>query len=108
MRETDRMRYDRMGVHMAAKKAPAKKAGAKKMMGPTEGQVKRIATETTAKSNKPTKRLDATLTIRCSPAWREWVEAGARFLRTDVSKLTDVALIDYLKARGFDQPAPER
>jgi len=57
---------------------------------------------------KAPKRQDASLTIRCSPEWREWIEAAARFLRTDVSKLTDVALMDYMKARGFDKPAPER
>jgi len=48
------------------------------------------------------------LSIRCSVAWRNWVESGAKHCRTDISKLVDAALIDYLKARGFNDVAPER
>ena len=31
-----------------------------------------------------------------------------RFCRTDVAKLLDVSVVEYLKTRGFDQEAPER
>jgi hypothetical protein len=36
------------------------------------------------------------------------VERGADFCRTDVAKLVDAALVEYLKQRGFDEPAPRR
>ncbi len=48
------------------------------------------------------------LTIKGRPEWREWVEKAADFCRTDVAKLVDAALVEYLKHRGFDEPAPKR
>jgi hypothetical protein len=48
------------------------------------------------------------LTIKGRPEWREWVDRGAEFCRTDVAKLVDAALVEYLKQRGFDEPAPKR
>jgi hypothetical protein len=48
------------------------------------------------------------MTIKGRPEWRAWVERGAEHCRTDVAKLVDVALIEYLKQRGFDEPAPRR
>ena len=48
------------------------------------------------------------LTIKGRREWRDWVERGADFCRTDVAKLVDAALVDYLKQRGFDEPAPRR
>jgi hypothetical protein len=48
------------------------------------------------------------LTIRCSAAWKGWVEEAAKWCRTDASKLIDGALSDYLKAKGFPKKAPER
>ena len=42
------------------------------------------------------------------PEWRDWVDRGAEYCRTDVAKLVDAALVDYLKQRGFDEPAPKR
>jgi hypothetical protein len=48
------------------------------------------------------------LTIKGRREWRDWVERGADFCRTDVAKLVDAALVDYLKQRGFDEPAPKR
>ena len=32
-------------------------------------------------------------------------QAGRGFARTDVAKLVDAALVEYLKQRGFDEPA---
>ncbi len=49
-----------------------------------------------------------TLGVRTSAEWAEWIEKGAKFCRTDVAKLIDVAVADYLKARGFTEPPPER
>jgi hypothetical protein len=48
------------------------------------------------------------MTIKGRPEWRAWVERGADFCRTDVAKLVDAALVEYLKQRGFDEPAPRR
>jgi hypothetical protein len=48
------------------------------------------------------------MTIKGRPEWRDWVERGAEFCRTDVAKLVDAALVEYLKQRGFDEPAPKR
>jgi hypothetical protein len=53
---------------------------------------------------KPTK----TVSVRATLEWAEWLEEGARFCRTDLAKLLDVAAVDYLKAKGFTKPAPER
>ena len=48
------------------------------------------------------------LTIKGRTEWRDWVEKGADFCRTDVAKLVDAALVEYLNQRGFDEPAPKR
>jgi hypothetical protein len=48
------------------------------------------------------------LVVQASEAWIEWVEQGAEFCRTDVSKLTDAAIVTYLIAQGFTKPAPKR
>jgi T5orf172 domain len=48
------------------------------------------------------------VTLRGSQEWKTWIEAGAKFCRTDVAKLIDSAVVDYLRARGFTQEAPER
>jgi hypothetical protein len=57
---------------------------------------------------KPAKPKDTTLTIRCTPAWRAWIEKGARHCRTDASKLIEGAVADLLKARGFNEKEPDR
>lgn len=59
-------------------------------------------------AKKPSGAKPTALTIRGSLDWREWVEAGAKHCRTDVAKLVDAALVEYLRARGFDQEVPER
>lgn len=48
------------------------------------------------------------VTLRGSPEWKAWLEAGARFCRTDVAKMLDAAAVEYLRARGFTGEAPER
>lgn len=48
------------------------------------------------------------LTIKGVREWRAWVDEGATFCRTDVAKLVDAALVDYLKAKGFKKEAPDR
>ncbi|MGO9465581.1 MAG: hypothetical protein ACLQVF_15665 [Isosphaeraceae bacterium] len=46
--------------------------------------------------------------IRGTREWTDWLDRGAAYCRTDVAKLIDAALIDYLKGRGFDEPPPPR
>lgn len=53
-------------------------------------------------------RKPVALTIKGNLEWRAWVDRGAAFCRTDTSKLVDAALVDYLKAKGFEEPAPPR
>jgi hypothetical protein len=54
------------------------------------------------------KRQPTAITIRGSKEWREWLERGAEHCLTDVSKLVDVAVSQYLKAQGFDETRPKR
>ena len=57
---------------------------------------------------KPSQRQPTAITIRGTREWREWLERGAEHCLTDVAKLVDVAVSQYLKAQGFDEPRPKR
>jgi hypothetical protein len=46
--------------------------------------------------------------VFASEEWIRWVEEGADFCRTDVSKLVDVALAAYLRGQGFPKTPPKR
>lgn len=46
--------------------------------------------------------------IRATFEWAEWLERAAKFCRTDTAKLIDAALIDFLRAKGFEEEAPPR
>lgn len=48
------------------------------------------------------------LSVQASEEWIAAVEEGAEFLRTDVSKLVDMALTSYLRAQGFPKTLPKR
>lgn len=48
------------------------------------------------------------ITIKGAVEWRTWVNRGAEFCRTDMAKLVDAALVEYLKSRGFLEPPPGR
>lgn len=76
-----------------AKKATSKRAAKRPAERPAE---------------RPTGAKPTALTIRGSLEWRAWVERGADHCRTDVAKLVDAAVIDYLKARGFEETPPRR
>lgn len=58
--------------------------------------------------DKASVRQPTALTIRGSKEWRAWLERGAKFCRTDSSKLIDIAVAHHLKNQGFDEPPPER
>lgn len=49
-----------------------------------------------------------TIGVRATGEWAEWIERGAKHCRTDVAKLIDAAVVDYLRERGFVEPPPER
>jgi hypothetical protein len=49
-----------------------------------------------------------TVGVRASAEWAEWLERAAKHCRTDVAKLIDNSVVDYVKARGFDEPPPDR
>ena len=49
-----------------------------------------------------------TVQVRGSVEWVEWLEEYARYLRSDVSKVIDLALISDARVRGFPKPPPER
>jgi hypothetical protein len=69
---------------------------------------RKTQTEPTPKAVSRTNDRITALTIKGSLDWRAWVDRGAKHCRTDVAKLVDAALIEYLKARGFDEQAPAR
>ena len=46
--------------------------------------------------------------VRSSPEWAEWLERAAKYCRTDIAKLIDVSVVEYARARGFKEEAPER
>jgi hypothetical protein len=54
------------------------------------------------------KRQPTALTVRGSKEWREWLERGAEFCRTDTSKLVDISVAHYLRGQGFTEPPPKR
>lgn len=48
------------------------------------------------------------IVVQCSPTWAKWLKKGAKFCKTDVSKLLDISVTDYLEAKGFPEKAPDR
>lgn len=59
-------------------------------------------------SPEPEPLKPRTVGVRCTNEWAAWLERGAKHCRTDVAKLIDSSVVDYLKARGFLEPPPER
>ena len=48
------------------------------------------------------------LTVKTTPAWREWLRRGAAHARIDSSKLVDISTAAYLASVGFAEPSPSR
>lgn len=48
------------------------------------------------------------IVVQASEPWIQYVERGAKFCRTDVSKLVDSALVKYLRDQGFTEEPPDR
>lgn len=55
---------------------------------------------------KPLDRVNCS--IRCTLRWSEWVFRGARHCRLSLSNMIEIAVIEYLKRRGFTEVSPER
>jgi hypothetical protein len=55
------------------------------------------------KAPKPT-----VLAMKGSLEWKRWLERAARHCRLSTSTLVDLAVAEYVKARGFDDPPPPR
>lgn len=53
-------------------------------------------------------QTSSTLTIQACPAWKAWASGFAEFLRTDRSKLVDVALAELATRRGYAPVPPPR
>jgi hypothetical protein len=83
--------------------AMAKAKGEKRSFAPARTPGKPVPPPARGVGAKPT-----AVTVKGSPEWREWVNRGARHCRTEVAKVIDAALVDYFKARGFTEEAPER
>lgn len=48
------------------------------------------------------------LSIRARSEWIEWVTRLARYGRLDVTKLIEIALLEYAEERRFGEPSPIR
>jgi len=56
----------------------------------------------------PKNRLSVVVTLKGTIEWKAWVDELASLCRTDTSKLIDMALVEFAKARGFKKEAPRR
>jgi len=46
--------------------------------------------------------------VTASTAWADWAERGAAHCRMNLSTAVDVALAEYFRAHGFQEPPPPR
>jgi hypothetical protein len=63
---------------------------------------------TKQRPKKAAPKLLKTVGVRATIDWADWLERASRHCRTDVAKLIDAAVADYVKTRGFDETPPER
>jgi hypothetical protein len=61
-----------------------------------------------AKVETPPEPKATVISVKGSNEWREWLQEGAEFCRTDTAKMLDAAIVAYLKAQGFVKPPPKR
>lgn len=64
--------------------------------------------EKAPKANRRALQQRTMIAAQGSKAWVTWVKAAADHCRTDVSKLVDSALVEYVKSKGFNIPPPPR
>ncbi len=53
-------------------------------------------------------RRPTVLTVKGTPEWKEWLAKLAKHCRMKTAVVVDLALIDFAKKQGFDEPPPER
>ena len=49
-----------------------------------------------------------TVGVRALAEWAQWLDDAAKHCRTDIAKLIDVSVAEYVKSRGYDVPPPDR
>jgi hypothetical protein len=50
----------------------------------------------------------ANVAIRATVDWIAWLDRAVEHCRSDRSKLLDAAVVAYVRAQGFTEPAPRR
>ena len=58
-------------------------------------------------SEEKTRRMTV-MTIKGTVEWKEWLDRLADFSRLPSTVLIDVALADWAKQHGFEEPPPKR
>jgi hypothetical protein len=53
-------------------------------------------------------RKPTVLAMKGSPEWKAWLDRAADHCRLSASTLVDLAVAEYVKARGFTEPPPKR
>jgi TolB-like protein len=53
-------------------------------------------------------RKTIAVTIKGSPAWKDWIDGLADHCRLDVAKVIDLAVVRFAEAEGYNQKAPQR
>jgi hypothetical protein len=84
-------RGDQEAMNAVATMAKKKQASVRKPEPPPEPEPRR-----------------AVLQMKGTVEWKGWLDRLARHLRMPTSSVVDNALVEYAKARGFDEEAPER
>jgi len=46
--------------------------------------------------------------VKGTEEWKRWIETAAEHLRVNVATLVDLSVTEYVKARGYDVPPPNR
>jgi hypothetical protein len=46
--------------------------------------------------------------VRVSTEYAEWAKRGAAHCRADMSTTVDMALVEFYRSRGFEEPPPPR
>ena len=57
---------------------------------------------------EPTGRRPTVLTIKGSLEWKAWLDRLSKHCRIGTSSVVDLALAEFAKKQGFDEPPPPR
>lgn len=56
----------------------------------------------------PDQSRSALVTVRCRPAWRDWLNGFSEFAKEDGVTLIEDALVVYARKLGYEVVAPKR